>query len=204
MEIKMKCRTDKVREEIVSRYELHPIAHLKLLDGQSKESCTGETLSDTYYCFSYKSRQSSESGSFYCGSHAAAHFLKLLNSKPLPLFNPLISVGGSTGNGGSNPGDTWDKVSKQLYNAINLILVKWDSSPGPAIKSIKEDIENNFNKTPSLSLVKSVNTIISRDKSGLTLQQMIAQLRSNNNIRVFAFNLLNAMLAQHGITSYFG
>ena len=200
----MKCRTDKVRIEIVAQYELLPIAHLKLLAGQSKISCTGETLSDTYYCFSYKSRQGSDIGTFFCGSHAANHFLKLIKSKPLPLFNPLTSTGGTTGGGDSNPGKTWDRAAKQLYNAINLLLVKWDSPPGIVIKSIKEDIEKTFDKTPALALIKSVNTMISRDKSGLTLQQMITQLKSNNTIRDFSFDLLNAMLATGAIPSNFG
>lgn len=37
----MKCRTGKRREEIVADYELKPIAHLKLLNGQVKKVALG-------------------------------------------------------------------------------------------------------------------------------------------------------------------
>lgn len=203
----MKCRTGKRREEIVADYELKPIAHLKLLNGQVKKSCTGDPLLNTYYCFSYKSRQGNENGTFFCGSHAADHFLSLINANTLPLFNPLTPTnnsGGASGNSGSKPSNTWDRTAKQLFNAINLILVWWDTPPGPAIISIKDKIETASDKTPTLALIKSVNTVISRDKNHLSLQQMIARLSANNNIKTFSFDLLNVILANNGISSNFG
>lgn len=122
----MECRGEDSRKRIVGKYNLKTVAHVQLLAGQKKLSCTNVTLTDTYYCFSYEAKEGNDSGSFLCGSHAARHFLELTGLNPLPLFNPLVSE--SSGRSGCNGGnkqqgqDTWDETARQLNNAINLFV----------------------------------------------------------------------------------
>ena len=91
----MYCRGEDTRREIVKSHELYPIAHVQLLVGQTKTSCTGDTLTDAYYCFFYKSRTGADQGTILCGEHAAKDFLQLIGHEGLPLFNPLLTQSGS-------------------------------------------------------------------------------------------------------------
>lgn len=207
----MKCRGKDTRREIVQKNELRPIAHVRLLAGQTKRSCTGDVLTDAYYCFSYKQRGgSTESGSFFCGEHAARHFLELLGEKPLPLFDPLSAAGvgvpGAVGGVAavSQQRASWDPTAKQLYNALNLLVVCWDSPPGPVLANIKKKVELFGDRSPFLSQVKAVNTIISRDFKKRTLTEMIDELAIENKIKPYRFELLNEVLEKAGIESKYG
>ena len=54
----------------------HPTPHTKLLEGQRKQSCTGQILKDTYYLFEYVNKHNpNDTGAFYCGYHAPELFL---------------------------------------------------------------------------------------------------------------------------------
>lgn len=207
--VKMLCRGEKCRERIAEEYNLKAVAHVGLLAGQKKLSCTNVTLTDRYYCFSYESKKGAETGTFFCGSYAANHFLKLTDSSALPLFNPLVSENPlSVGNvGGANDGNqrrSWDPIAKQLHNAINMIVVCWDIIPSSALSNIKEQIDRFYFNSPYPTEIKAVNTIISKDFKGRTLQEMIDELRANNDIRNFDFGYLNSELEKIGVESNYG
>ncbi|MFI2858100.1 hypothetical protein ACH6EH_13325 [Paenibacillus sp. JSM ZJ436] len=74
------------------------------------------------------------------------------------------------------------------------------------MQKIKNEIEKNKNREPLPGQIKAINTIISRDSKGRTLQQMLDDLRKNNNmIRGFHFNLLNESLIKNEVEpSFFG
>ncbi|ELJ8444647.1 hypothetical protein [Vibrio cholerae] len=201
----MKCRGTESRQRIVKNYIIHPVAHVKLLNGQTKLSCTSDTLTDSYYCFDYVARSNpSDRGTFYCGSHAADDFLKLTQLSPLPLFNPLVTSGEGGGGSGGSSSKKWDPLAKQLNNAINMLVVCWDIVPGGVLANIQAQLIQYPNSTPFLSKLKAVNTIIGYDKSGRTLQQMIEGLREKNNVRNFQFHLINRELESEDIPSNFG
>jgi hypothetical protein len=183
----MKCRGEDTRRSIVEEYILKPIAHLKLLDSQEKRSCTNDLLTDAYYCFSYEAKNGDDKGAFFCGSHAAKHFLELTEKTSLPLFNPLRSDSHDGGGGAHKTpnGRTWDAASKQLSNAINLLVVCWNVAPKGPLASIKEKNERYFYNPPYLRDVKAVNTILSKDPKGRTLQEMIAQLQPSGPLGKF-------------------
>jgi hypothetical protein len=203
----MKCRGTDSRKRIVKSYKIHPIAHVKLLNGQNKLSCTSDTLTDSYYCFDYVSHtDSGDKGTFYCGSHAANDFLALARLSPIPLFNPLSASGdggGSSGSGGTSS-KKWDPLAKQLNNAINMLVVCWDIVPAGPLANIQAQLIQYSYSSPSTSKLKAVNTIIGYKKSGRTLQDMIENLRKENNVRTFQFNLINEKLQSEGIASNFG
>ena len=48
------CRGEDTREELVKIQDITPIAHVKLLYGQVKKSCTKANLTDQYYCFYFE------------------------------------------------------------------------------------------------------------------------------------------------------
>ncbi len=206
----MKCRGENTRKRIVGEYFLKPIAHVRLLKGQSKKSCTGDILTDQYYCFYYTHKKNSQiTGTFFCGKYAAEHFLKLLNKKPLPLFDPLEGISLYRGSNETKARtirtDKWNPVAKQLYEAIHLLIICWDTVPGKVLSEIKEKLERYFNNEPFLSQIKAVNTIISKDNRQRTLQEMIDELRSaGNNVKEYKFYLLNEKLLKQNIKSYFG
>jgi hypothetical protein len=205
------CRSSKVREKLVQEYNIKPIAHVRLLNGQERRSCTKDLLTDSYYCFSYRAKNSDVTETFLCGTYAANHFLELIHHPKLKLFDPLASETVGTGtNGGTNINsgfnDSWHPATKQLFNAINLIIICWGRAPSGVMQKIKEELEKYKNREPLPRQIKAINTIISRDHGGRTLQQMLDELRNKNNmIRDFSFDLINEALIKNRVEkSFFG
>ena len=204
----MNCRGDKRREEIVKRYNLKITAHVRLLNQQTKQSCTNIILTDSYYCFTYRNKENNNQRSFFCGSHAAKHFLQLTGIEPVPLFSPLVAehnngirMNNNQNNRNQRP---WNQMARQLSNAINLIVVCWNIAPSGALANIREKINRYYYNPPYLREIKAVNTIISSDQNGYSLQEMIGKLRRHNNIRNFDFGLLNNELTNNNVESYYG
>lgn len=205
------CRSSEVRERLVQEYDIKPIAHVRLLNGQERRSCTKDLLTDSYYCFSYRAKNGDVSGTFLCGTYAANHFLEIIHHPKLKLFDPLAietvgtgTIDGTNRNGGFN--DTWHPAAKQMFNAINLIVICWGKAPGGVLQKIMGEIEKYKNREPLPRQIKAINTILSRDRRGRTLQQMLDELRNENNkIQYFSFDLLNEALSKNKIEkSYFG
>ena len=205
----MKCRGKNTRRELVRKYELVQLAHVKLLNGQRKRSCTGDDLIDRYFCFSYKSPSGKETGTLLCGSYAGKHFCTLLGIEPKPLFNPLRQEGNSSSASADKEISSvmkWNVVAKQLYDAIQLLVVCWNTVPGKVLAKIMAEIEQRSDEEPSLQQIKAVNKIISYDNKGRSLRRMLGELSNKNNLRDFSFDLLNAVLQEDdvGVESHFG
>lgn len=204
----MKCRSEKLREELVKIYDIKPIAHVKLLKGQEKVSCTGDLLTDSYYCFSYKKKNTGDPlQSFFCGSHGSKDFLRLLGLKPLTCFNPIkgdgltgVKTGGSRVNSDI---EKWDQTAKELYNALNLLIVYWDIAPNGAILDIKSKVEKDYYKVPGDSTIKAVNTILSKDKNNNTMTMIVNLLGKTHDVRDFKFEDINKRLKEMDLKSYF-
>lgn len=203
----MYCRGTATRQEIVKNYEVQPVAHVQLLAGQIKKSCTGDELTKAYYCFYYKSRQDSDTGIITCGEHAAEHFLQLIGHAGLPLFNPLVSQGGaggtSTNGTPQGPQKKWDVAAKQLHDSINLLVVCWSSPPGPPLFDIKSKLERYSDRPPLSYQVKAINTIIGKDAKKRTMAQMVSELAKENSLKPYSFSHLDAILATEGVASNF-
>lgn len=208
------CRTAKTRIEIFEKYNLTPIAHVKLLNGQKRKSCTNDELIDSYYYFGYEAKNKTESGDFLCGSHAANHFLELMNLEKLPLFNPLATIeteytGANTSSGEKRSNEKWNGAAKQLHNAINILVVYSDKSPGKVIREISAKLLKNKHKEPDSMTIKSVNTIIKQQGNTNGLQGILSELKVQNpNLREFKFDLLTPIFHSNkkyeSIPSYFG
>lgn len=53
----MDCRSTVKRQWIVEHYEVVPVAHIQLLEGQTKHSDAGATIENDYYIFHAKLRK---------------------------------------------------------------------------------------------------------------------------------------------------
>lgn len=185
----MECRSEERRQYIVNNYNVVPVAHIQLLNGQTKHSDAGQIIENDYYIFEATGKVNGKKEIIQCGMTAARDFLKKINHEGLPLFNPLHGVGETGENGGGNFGDNkskkvkWNPIAEQLYNAIMWVIVIIDAKPNTAIYEIKEKVWEFKSYKPFQSRVKAVNTIIGKNIVGKTLTEAIDELRHDNDIR---------------------
>ena len=183
----MKCRSEKTRQYIVDNYDVAPIAHIQLLNGQTKHSDAGRIIENDYYIFEATSKENGRKEIIQCGMTAARDFLKKINHEGLPLFNPLHGgeeiERGERNIFGVNKEVKWDQTAKQLYNAIMWVIILIDARPDTTIYNIRDKVWKYRSRAPFPSQVKAVNTIIGEKIVGRTLTQAIDELRNNNDIR---------------------
>lgn len=185
----MECRSEERRQYIVDNYDVVPVAHIQLLNGQTKHSDAGQTIENDYYIFEATSKANGKKEIIQCGMTAARDFLKKINHEGLPLFNPLHGEGGTGKKGSKTSGGNeskevkWNPIAKQLYNAIMWVIVIIDAKPNTAIYEVKEKVWKFKSYEPFPSQVKAVNTIISKNIVGKTLTEAIDELRHDNEIR---------------------
>lgn len=197
---KFKCRTPERRVELVKKYDIKPVFYSSIIPDQEKLSCTSDPLTDRYFLFSYKEIGGTFSDTFYCGKVAAEHFLELTRTKRPPHFNPLKAIQSSTSpeDRGETDGDVSNKkplhpASRQLLDAIKLVIVCWDSPPGIPLTSVKEKVEKYGHNAPYPGEVKAVNTVIQHGKN--SLPAMLQAFRNKGHaVRDFKFDLINTIL----------
>lgn len=187
----MECRSEKKRQDIIDNYYVSPIAHIQLLSGQRKHSDAGQTITNDYYIFEAISKKGGEKEIIQCGMGAARDFLKKINHKGLPLFNPLHHAmekekknqNTYDSNGNNDKILKWNGVAKQLYNAIMWVIIIIDAKPDTPIYALKDRIYKYKYCKPFPGQVKAVNTIIEKNIRGKTLSQVINELKKENDIR---------------------
>ena len=196
----MKCRGHETREQIVRDYVVEPVAHIQLLNGQTKHSDAGALLENDYYIFKVTDRDNGENkDTIQCGMDAAKDFLDMLEHDGLPLFNPLRGDGnggnggnGDNGGGNGGPAEAWDPLAKQLYNAIMWIIILIDAAPNTVIYDLKEEVEEFRARSPYGKKIRAVNTIIRECFNKETLTSVINKQRLQNVLRddLCQFNLI--------------
>ena len=215
------CRGEHRRNEIVKNYNLKLIAFTKLLNGQDKISCAGSKCTDVYYTFQYESKTNqNDKGSFFCGRKAAKNFMDIANIEPIKLFNPL-SVNNTydfknetTRNENSSEKEEysssddykkkWNPIAEQFHNAINLIIVCWNTPIYGKLAKLKADVMKYKYREPFIERIEFVNDVISNDKKNRTLTQMVDDLRTDNpTLKHFNFDLLEEKLNAKKIKSNF-
>ncbi len=185
----MECRSEERRQYIVDKYNVVPVAHIQLLNGQTKHSDAGQMIENDYYIFEATDKRDGKKEIIQCGMTAARDLLRKINHEGLPLFNPLQKDGETRKKGSKTSGDNkvkevkWNSVAKQLYNAIMWVIVIIDAKPNTTIYKLKEEVWKYKYLEPYHSRVKAVNTIIKKNLGGKTLTEAIGELRQVNNIR---------------------
>lgn len=202
----LNCRGKETRIKLVNNYDIEPVAKFKLLNGQKKKSNAGNDITNIYYLFKHTKNNTDKVGYIYCGEEVAKHFSELTN-RPLPaLFNILV---GDAEERNINIDTTihkprvssWNKERKQLYNAVMILFLYLDVKPNTPLFDIKEKLENYPGQQPYLSFIKSVNTIIKKLEK--TIDEILDELKNDNNIREFDFSLLSRRLQDESIVEYF-
>lgn len=192
------CRGSNNKSRIVSQYNLSPIAHVKLLGDQSRNGCCGE-ITDRYYHFEATPKIGGKAEAFIVGYDCAEQLLTLTGHAKLPLFNPLATAGAPGGAGGvangQNPAVTMCPVNRELYNAIHLLCIAWDSTPGQPLRSLLRRVTTNPGVPVGKFEVTGFNTIVGADHAQRTLTQIVQSLGNNNQaLRPFAFTEMEAVL----------
>ena len=208
----MNLRGHENRLKFLAKYDVTPISHLKLLEGQKKDG-EGGILTGSYYCFSYSLKGNSKKvlGTFNCGYHIAEDLLKLSNQDKLPLFNPFKVINeGNQLQGVTNKGNLninrqrkqYNEVALQLSNAINLIIICYEGNIKEPLSTIKYETDKYYYSEPYDSKIKAVNTIIGNlfDKK---LVEKISEINVNQKIRKFDFSLLTNKIKKYNIQNNF-
>ncbi len=197
----MKCRGNDIRKKIVKEYYVEPVAHLKLLAGQTKHSDAEAKIEDEYYIFTATRKKDGCKEKILCGMGAARDFLKLLGHKGLPLFNPLQegivnTRRVSSVSNDSNPDNNWNPIAKQLYNAIMLSIILLDLQPSTTIYKIRDAVVRYKNGFRFDGDIKGVNTIIMKMGNGKKLTEIINEYRKYNDFKrnICEFNLLEVCI----------
>lgn len=197
----MDCRSIEKRQWIIENYNVTPVAHIQLLAGQTKHSDAGKIIQNDYYIFEAVDKSNGEKEIIQCGMGAARDFLRLLNHKGLPIFNPLhrgeLVGGGENGRaragGDVRRGETnWNPIARQLYNAIMWIIIIIDAKPDTPIFEIRDKVYRYKDREPFSKQIRAVNTIIRKNLPNTTLTEAINNLRVENDVRddVCQFELL--------------
>lgn len=203
----MNCRGHKKRLQIAENYDIKPVAHIKLLKGQTKHSDAEAVIKNEYYIFTAKSKVDEINKTITCGMGAARDFLNILNIPGLPLFNPLYeeddkkaaAKSESTTNEDINKDiDNWNDTAKQLYNAIMWLIIAWDAKPDTPLYKFKDEIIEHKSSTPSNLEIKRVNTVITNGGNGQTMTEIVNKFRTNNklNDNLCNFSLLSKRMAK--------
>lgn len=201
------CYREDTRKSIISDYNIQLLIYAKLLNGRTKVSDAHDILTDRYYEFLCVSKADENIKKVItCGSGAGKHLIKLAGLETPTIFNPLIGDGHGRHGGGGNVTDAstqWDPLAKELYNAIRWLICCWDTIPYGKLLDIKNGLEKYPYREPFASKIVSVNNIIRKDKKERTLSEMIDELRVNNNIRNYNFDLIDSILKEMDTPSFF-
>jgi len=204
---KFSCRGRPRRIQLLETHEITPVSHISLLNGQSKRSAAEDTITKEYYCFLCKEKNSnSKSDTFIVGTFVANDFLKLLKLKPLPLFNVLKNDDENYIKKAEKKNiliekEKWNELALELYNVTNIIIMVWDRCGGP-LAEILLRIKKYYTKEPYDSIIKSINTIISKDREKRTIYDMINWIKERNVIKTYEFPLIKNRLKNIGIENY--
>lgn len=202
----MECRGKEKREQIVQEYDVTPIIHAKLLNGQTKYSDATSPITDQYYIFECIHKVTGKKEMIQCGMGAARHLLELTGHKSLPIFNLLKTdgtAGGESTGGISTAKKKWNEMAKQLYNAIMILIVDWNAKPDTPLFDLKKEAEKYKYCDPKLWRIEKVNNVIAKDFKKRKLSEILNDLCKDNDIKEYSFSLLEEVLGQNGIVSNF-
>lgn len=128
---------------------------------------------------------------------------------PFPrIFNPFYQKIDeyekqlSISSGSSIKPRKWAPLNLEIFHALHFILAAWthqNPSKRNAEGSIGRMLETvlKYSSSPQITMVKSINTLLSRDRQGRTLEQIITHLRVQDpKIKPFNFPLLNERLQE--------
>ena len=206
----MECRTHQKRIEIVNSYYVTPIEHNIIVNGGFVQGDAGKDLKNEYYKFIIKNKNElNVKDIIICGGFVAHDFAELLNVKLPSIFDIFISNNNDDGNNDNNERKVnnykiiWDNTNKQLYNAIRIIMLKYNIKPFSPLYNIYIDVINN-KSIVKFNNIKGCNTILFNiNKSDpKTLTNILSEFSEKNpekQIKQFDFSKLTNCLLNNNI-----
>ena len=200
----MECRTHQKRIEIIKNYYVKPIEHNIIIKGGYIKGDAGKSLKNEYYKFIIKNKSNiNEIDTIICGNTVAYDFAKILNIKLPPIFNIFIDDDYEMEDSKTNNNNKtiWNSTNKQLYNAIRIIMLKYDIKPFSPLYSIYNDVIKNKNYINYIN-IKGCNTILLKlnKNNPKTLTDILNEFiikNSNKQIKNFKFNELTNYLIKY-------
>lgn len=192
------CWGTEAKQRIVDEYDLEPIIYVKLLDGQERQGCCG-VVTDKYYFFEATHKTTSDVENLIVGYNCAEQLLDLIGHARLTLFNPLQVENNGNGGGGQGGMNTpMAPINRELSNAIHLLCCAWGRIPNGRLKSNLDYIRSIPERPTNDFTITNFNHIVSYDKQGRTLTQIIDDLRIDNpNLRQFSFENMEEVLVNN-------
>lgn len=197
-------RGDENKAQIRQEWELVPILHTRLLNGQEIICCCGDKVTTTYYRFDAKNRISGKQDVLFAADGCARKLLGIAPAiAPLPLFDPLQAAPArrnrGAGGGGTN-GPVMHPFNRELYEAIHLLLMCWRQNPKPggALASILTEIRLAPDQPLPANAAKSVNSVIKSGRRTLTAMLQAVQPQ-NPPLRAFNFPRMRQALREPDI-----
>lgn len=194
-----------------AEYDIHPVAHLRLLSGQHKVSDAGGTgITDQYYVFSAINKTSGREESILCGIAAARDLLAITGADPLPLFDPLKHLPEPTAGsereqarqGESKPprpdpdvSRKWHPEMLELFNGAMLLITAWDAEAGTPLFRLVESCRKWFWLEPYIEKIEQLNRIVGKDAKYRSMDGVVRDLkRMNPALKSFTFDRLRERL----------
>ncbi len=204
------CSTDKVKAQLISEYDIKPVARLMLLPGQSIEGCCGP-ITTIYTVFSAVKTVDEKTikESFVVGVSCAKSFSIMLNL-PLPkVFNPLAQRGSkSTSKSSSNAEpsisfqDKLTPLNSDLYKAIHVLIASWNASVSGLLLDSLIYLQNSPDRDTQEWALKAFNRIVGKDRQNRKLVDMLTDIHfKDNNIPMHPFDELHKSIIKIGETS---
>ena len=188
------CRGDKNKENLTKLHWIKPLTHLKLNKGQVEECCCGDKINDNdsnseCYIFSCASKTGNQPipSTFFAGMGCSAKILEMTGAHKLPVFNPFeeenqneYDIDASNGGSSQNIAKVkWDPLNKELYKAINILILSWsihDFTKYSTIVKILSFLENKKEIKTNKWAVEAINKMIAKDKKKRKIKDMLKDL----------------------------
>ncbi|WP_374788619.1 hypothetical protein [Brucella oryzae] len=202
------CFGDAQRQNLVDTYEVQPISHCTLLEGQTRRGCA-RPLTREYYIFQATHRSTQQVETFYAGRDSGPAILTLLGHAPLPLTDPFPSI--ANGAEAQNQGgahavgvpaivnqQNWTQINVQLNRAIDLTCMLWDTNPRGLFKLIKQSIFSNPQEDIDPYLIENFNNALRRFNCSIEAKLLEAAARAGRTAPLWNFRELENMVAWTG------
>lgn len=200
----MDCTSPERRCQICNDYEVHADDCITIYGNRIVISdAKHHPITDRYYQFSvFEKGNTKPSYVITCGSGAARHFCSLID-EPLPRsFNPYVQEQGQVvqihNDNGNIPNEIvvqWNPIRRQLYNAVQLFIIRYQEilQPGTSIFKISQKLcQNNTQYVPYESYFRGFSTIV--DKFHTNIPSIINDLAEYGHVREFDFDAINTYM----------
>ncbi len=181
------------RGNLYLNYDMLSCVSICLFEGKTVKSDAGEkTIKDRYYQFMFENkRDKKDVQTVRCGYPTAREICDYYGQDLPTEFNVFAAAGGGAGGAVGHGHVNWNPARRQLYNAIMLMVTRFNMNGGIIIEILAE-VKMDPEDAVSNEWVKSVNTIM--DKYRTSMPEIIAYFARHGDVRRFRFDELKRIM----------